>query len=128
MRILLIEDNAANAYLAQYLLEGRGHEVDVARTGAEGVALAGRGSHDAILLDLRLPDGNGCDFVPRLVPAGSRRVPVIAVSAHALAADHAKALDVGCAAFIEKPIHVASFVDQIEQIAAQTRGTGDAAP
>jgi len=128
MRILLIEDNEANAYLAQFLLERRGHVVDVARTGTEGVALAGQGGHDAILLDLRLPDGNGCDFVERLVPAGSRRVPVIAVSAHALAADHAKALDVGCAAFIEKPIQVASFVDRIEQIAAQENSDGGSAP
>jgi DNA-binding response OmpR family regulator len=101
--------------------------VDVARTGAEASRSPDR-SADAILLDLRLPDGNGCDFVERLVPAGSRRVPVIAVSAHALAADHARALDVGCAAFIEKPIHVASFVDRIEQIAAQARPTVDAGP
>jgi len=128
MRILLIEDNEANAYLAQYLLEGRGHVVDVARTGTEGVTLAGRGSHDAILLDLRLPDGNGCDFVERLVPAGAKRIPVIAVSAHAHAADHARALDVGCAAFIEKPIHVASFVDRIEHIAARTQQTVDTTP
>lgn len=118
MRILLIEDNESNAYLAQLLLERRGHVVTTARTGTEGVRLAGRGSYDAILLDLRLPDGDGCDFVAPLV-AGAGRVPVVAVSAHALAADHRRALEVGCAAFIEKPIDVASFVDRIEQIVAE---------
>ena len=117
MRILLIEDNESNAYLAQLLLERRGHVVQVARTGTAGVELARRGRYDAILLDLRLPDGNGCDFVESLRAAGSRPVPVIAVSAHAMASDQHRALDVGCVAFIEKPIDVASFVDRIEQIA-----------
>jgi CheY-like chemotaxis protein len=118
MRILLIEDNPSNAYLAQLLLERRGHVVHVARTGAGGVALAQGGVFDAILLDLRLPDGNGCDFVAELLAAGSRKVPVIAVSAHAMATDQRQAIEVGCTAYIEKPIDVASFVDRIEQVAA----------
>lgn len=121
MRILMIEDNESNAYLARFLLERSGHVVELARTGAAGVAAARRGGFDAILLDLRLPDGNGCDFVADLRAADSRRVPVIAVSAHAMAADQQRARDVGCEAFIEKPIQVASFVASIEQIAAQSR-------
>jgi CheY-like chemotaxis protein len=78
---------------------------------------------DVILLDLRLPDGDGCAFVPRLLSSAGGRAdtPVIAVSAHALAADQQRALDVGCCAFIEKPIDVASFVDRIEALAS----TGD---
>jgi CheY-like chemotaxis protein len=122
MRILLIEDNESNAYLAQLLLERRGHVVQTARTGIEGVALARGGGFDAILLDLRLPDGNGCDFVGALAAAGTTRVPVIAVSAHAMAADQRRALEVGCAAFIEKPIDVPRFVDRIEEIVALDRG------
>ncbi len=120
MRILLIEDNESNAYLAQLLLERRGHVVHVARTGAGAVGLARSADYDAILLDLRLPDGDGCDFVEALVAAGARKTPVIAVSAHAMAADQRRALDVGCAGFIEKPIDVASFVDHIEQLVARS--------
>jgi CheY-like chemotaxis protein len=120
VRILMIEDNESNAYLARFLLERRGHEVVVATTGAEGVALAGASRYDLILLDLRLPDGDGCDFVPSLVPAHpSARTPVIAVSAHALAADRARAIEVGCSAFIEKPIDVTTFADRIEKIARE---------
>lgn len=122
MRILLIEDNESNAYLAQLLLERRGHVVQTARTGIEGVALASGGDFDAILLDLRLPDGNGCDFVEALAAAGTTRVPVIAVSAHAMVADQRRALEVGCAAFIEKPIDVPRFVDRVEEIVALDRG------
>ena len=115
----MIEDNESNAYLARFLLERRGHEVVVATTGAEGVTLARTSPYDLILLDLRLPDGDGCDFVPGLVPAGAQEAtPVIAVSAHALAADRVRAIEVGCCAFIEKPIDVTTFADRIEEIAA----------
>jgi CheY-like chemotaxis protein len=115
----MIEDNESNAYLARFLLERRGHEVVVAPTGTEGVGLARASRYELILLDLRLPDGDGCDFVPGLVPPDdSDSVPVIAVSAHALAADRVRAIEVGCRAFIEKPIDVTTFVDRIEEIAA----------
>lgn len=120
MHCLLIEDNAANAYLVEVLLAHRGHEVSVARSGGEAVAMAEVGSFDVILIDLKLPDGDGCGFVPRLAPAGAcrGRVPVIAVSAHALAVDQQRALEVGCRGFIEKPIDVATFVDRVEELAA----------
>ena len=122
MRILMIEDNESNAYLARFLLERRGHEVVVAASGAEGVSVARAGRYDLILLDLRLPDGDGCDFVPGLVPPGRLDpTPVIAVSAHALAADRSRAIELGCCAFIEKPIDVTTFAQRIEEIAAGRR-------
>ena len=119
MRILMIEDNESNAYLARFLLERRGHEVVVAVTGGEGVACARTSAYDLVLLDLRLPDGDGCDFVRGIVaPEGGKIPPVVAVSAHALAADRARAIEVGCSAFIEKPIDVNTFTDRIEKIAS----------
>ncbi len=124
MRILMIEDNESNAYLARFLLERRGHEVVVAPTGNEGVALARGSRYDLILLDLRLPDGDGCDFVAALVlPGTPDPTPVIAVSAHALAADRVRAIQVGCRAFIEKPIDVTAFAERIEAIAASGNGS-----
>jgi two-component system, cell cycle response regulator DivK len=119
VRILMIEDNESNAYLARFLLERRGHEVVVAPTGGEGIALARTTDYDLILLDLRLPDGDGCDFVPGLVPPNKvNAAPIVAVSAHALAADRLRAIEVGCRAFIEKPIDVTTFADRVEEIAA----------
>ena len=92
--------------------------MSVAKSGAEAVDIAGRQRFDVILMDLKLPDGDGCIFVPRLSAAVSNDpVPVIAVSAHALAADQQRALDVGCRGFIEKPIDVATFVDRVEELA-----------
>jgi CheY-like chemotaxis protein len=121
MRCLLVEDNAANAYLVEVLLTRRGHDVRVARSGAEAVAMSRLHPFDVILIDLKLPDGDGCAFVPQLASGiwGERRVPVIAVSAHALAADQEHALEVGCRGFIEKPIDVATFVDRIEALAGE---------
>jgi CheY-like chemotaxis protein len=119
MRCLLVEDNSANAYLVEVLLAHRGHAVTVARSGAEAVRMARTRPFDVILLDLKLPDGDGCAFVPKLGPtvAGNARAPVIAVSAHALAVDQQRAFDVGCRGFIEKPIDVATFVDRVEALA-----------
>lgn len=120
MRILMIEDNESNAYLARFLLERRGHDVVVAPTGTEGVAMCRASDYDLILLDLRLPDGDGCDFVAGLATAdGARQPPIIAVSAHALATDRARAMEVGCCAFIEKPIDVTTFATRVEEVSAQ---------
>jgi CheY-like chemotaxis protein len=120
MHCLLIEDNAANAYLVEVLLTHRGHTVSIARSGAQAVAIAAAQRFDVILIDLKLPDGDGCVFVPQLAGATRRRrTPVVAVSAHALAADQQRALDVGCRGFIEKPIDVATFVDRVEALAVQ---------
>jgi CheY-like chemotaxis protein len=121
MRCLLVEDNAANAYLVEVLLTRRGHDVRVARSGAEAVAMSRLHLFDVILIDLKLPDGDGCAFVPQLASGirGERRVPVIAVSAHALAVDQEHALEVGCRGFIEKPIDVATFVDRVEALAGE---------
>ena len=83
MHCLLIEDNTANAYLVEVLLTRRGHCVNVARTGAEAVAMSRLQRFDVILIDLKLPDGDGCAFVPQLASGawGGRPAPVIAVSA-----------------------------------------------
>lgn len=118
MHCLLIEDNAANAYLVEALLKYRGHAVTTARSGSEAVAMTRAQPFDVILMDLKLPDGDGCAFVPQLLPAaGLERAPVIAVSAHGLAADQRRAFEVGCRGFIEKPIDVATFVDRVEALA-----------
>jgi two-component system cell cycle response regulator DivK len=129
MRCLLIEDNAANAYLVEVLLTRRGHDVSVARTGAEAVAISRLRPFDVILIDLKLPDGDGCAFVPQLASGiwDEPRAPVIAVSAHALAVEQQRALDVGCRGFIEKPIDVATFVERVEALAGKA-GSGNDTP
>ena len=112
VRILLIEDNETNAYLARFVLERRGHEVVEARSGAAGIEKARGGAYDAVLLDLRLPDGDGCEFVPLLTALSP--APIIVVSAHATSADRERSRQAGCAGFIEKPSDVSRFVARVE--------------
>ena len=115
-RILLIEDNEQNRYLAQFLLERRGHEVIPAATGPIGLESAVRVQPDLILLDIQLPCMDGYD-VARALKADprSRSVPIIAVTSYAMPGDREKCAEAGAEGYLEKPIHPETFVDEIER-------------
>lgn len=120
MRVLLVEDNETNAYMMTYLLESEGNDVEVAATLAEALSRADGGGHDIILLDIRLPDGEGLDVVRALrrrTPPSA--VPVIAVSSHAMTGDRAAALAAGCDEYIEKPINPDSFLAAVRRFAPE---------
>lgn len=117
MNVLIIEDNEHNLYLAQFLLEAKGHQVVGARDGKSGMALAQQRGFDVILLDIQLPDMNGHEVARILttLPDWSG-APIIAVTSFALSGDREKALTAGCTAYLEKPIDPEQFVAQIIQI------------
>ena len=79
------------------------------------MAFASEAPFDVILMDLKLPDGDGCAFVRGLRPRPEADAHASSRSVHALAVDQQRALDVGCSAFIE-PIDVATFVDRIARL------------
>jgi len=113
-RVLLVEDNAVNAYLARYVLEAAGFEVDWAANGQLGLEAAARRRPDIILMDLRMPVLDGYETTRRLkADPALRDVPVLAISAQALPEERERALAVGCAAHIGKPIDVASLAAQV---------------
>jgi two-component system, cell cycle response regulator DivK len=113
--ILVIEDNEQNLYLVTFLLEKSGYKVDAARSGPEGIELAGRIQPDLILLDIQLPMMDGYAVAQELKhnPA-LRDVPIIAVTSYAMVGDKERALGAGCVGYIEKPINPATFVSEIE--------------
>jgi two-component system, cell cycle response regulator DivK len=115
MKILLIEDNAQNRYLATFLLEARGHQVIPAESGPIGIRLAEEIRPRLILLDIQLPtmDGYSVARVLRANPALSA-IPIVAVTSYAMAGDREKALAAGCNGYLEKPINPESFVAEIE--------------
>lgn len=123
MRILMIEDNEANRYLATYLLEKAGHTVTTAPDGRTGLALATQERYDVILLDIQLPgmDGYAVARALRQVP-GLERTAVIAVTSYAMTGDREKALAAGCTGYIEKPIQPDTFVREVEALAATHDG------
>jgi len=116
--ILLIEDNDQNRYLATFLLERHGHRVVSAPDGAHGIAIARTLTPDLVLLDIQLPvmDGYAVARALRAIPALAA-TPIVAVTSFAMIGDREKALDAGCAAYIEKPIDPETFVSQLETIA-----------
>jgi CheY-like chemotaxis protein len=115
-RILLIEDNLHNRYLAKFLLEQRGHEVFQAETGPAGLALAREIRPDLILLDIQLPGMDG-HAVARSLKGSPElaSIPIIAVTSYAMAGDREKCLAAGAEGYIEKPIDPESFAAEIER-------------
>lgn len=118
-RILLVEDNENNIYLVRYLLESRGHSIEVAVSGAQALDAARRGGHALILMDIQLPDINGFE-VTRLLCAMPElcAIPIIAVTSFAMPGDRQQALDSGCRGYIEKPIDPETFADNVESYLA----------
>lgn len=109
-KILLVEDNPMNLELATDLLEAAGYVVIQAGTAEEGIKLARDESPDLILMDVGLPgmDGLEATGVLKQDPA-TKDIPVIAITAHAMKGDEEKALAVGCAGYITKPIDTREF-------------------
>jgi CheY-like chemotaxis protein len=127
MKILIIEDNSQNRYLATFLLENRGHQVVEASTGPEGIKLASQVQPDLILLDIQLPvmDGYAVAEALRQNPA-LRAVPIVAVTSYAMVGDRERVLAAGCTGYLEKPIIPETFVSEIEQyLKAQSPGGGE---
>ena len=115
-RILIIEDNEQNLYLATFLLERSGYEIVQARSGPEGIALAGRQRPDLILLDIQLPGMDGYDVAKALRRNEAvEEVPIVAVTSYAMVGDRERALASGCTGYIEKPINPETFVREIEE-------------
>ncbi len=113
-RILVVEDNPDNSDLIVDLLTLTGHEVIQATNGREGIEMARDRHPDLILMDISLPVMDGLAATeeikkdPQLNP-----VPVIALTAHAMAGDEQRALVAGCNGYITKPIDIKTFSNRI---------------
>ena len=120
-KLLYVEDNEDNVYMLTRRLARKGYDVIVARDGAEGVAMAGSQSPDLILMDLSLPVLDGWEATRRIKSAAeTQHIPVIALTAHAMAGDREKALEAGCDDFDTKPVDLDRLLGKIEaQLAAR---------
>lgn len=116
-RILLVEDNEMNRDMLSRRLERRGYEVIVAVDGEEGVARAKVDAPDIVLMDLSLPGIDGWEATRQLKAAEeTSAIPVLALTAHAMAGDREKALEAGCDDFDTKPIDLPRLVDKIDAL------------
>ena len=116
-KILLVEDNEMNREMLASRLERKGHSVIAALDGEQGLFLAGSEAPDLILMDISLPLMNGWDLT-RLLKSkeGTRHIPIIALTAHALVTDRNTALEAGCDDYHTKPIDFARLEKKIDSL------------
>jgi two-component system, cell cycle response regulator DivK len=113
-RILIVEDNELNMKLLNDLLEAHGYDVLSTGRGAVAIEWARQYHPDLILMDLQLPDVSGLDATRQLkANAETRDIPIIAVTAFAMAGDQKRALDHGCDAYVAKPIALRDFLNLV---------------
>jgi two-component system cell cycle response regulator DivK len=114
-KILLVEDNEMNRDMLSRRLIRSGYEIILAVDGAQGVAMATSAAPDLVLMDMSLPVLDGWEATRRLKgdPA-TRGLPVIALTAHAMAGDEAKAREAGCDDFDTKPVEYTRLLSKIE--------------
>jgi len=120
VKILYVEDNEDNIYMLSSRLARRGYEVVSARDGEQGIAMAQAEAPALILMDLSLPVIDGWEATRRLkAEAATQNIPVIALSAHAMAGDREKAIAAGCDDYDTKPVELPRLLEKISNLLAR---------
>ena len=116
-RILLVEDNEMNRDMLSRRLTKRGHEVVIAVDGQQGVDVASTETPEIILLDMSLPVMDGWEAARRLKsdPA-TQAIPIIALTAHAMAGDREKCIEAGCEDYDTKPVEFKRLLGKIDAL------------
>ncbi len=116
-KILLVEDNEMNRDMLSRRLQKRGFEVTIAVDGREGVNKALAETFDLILMDISLPEIDGCTATRELraVPK-TAHTPIIALTAHAMAGDRERALEAGCNDYDTKPIELERLLAKMQAL------------
>lgn len=120
--VLIVDDNERNRKLAREVLRAAGLRTVEAASGGEGITLAAEGLPDVILLDLELPDMHGTDVARELRNgAQTARVPIVALSARRYVGDSDWLLAAGFVGYLEKPIDVREFPEQVRRYCGPAR-------
>lgn len=116
-RILLVEDNEMNRDMLSRRLIRKGFDVDMAFDGKAGVEKAKAGGYDLILMDMSLPEIDGWEATRQLrASPETKAVPIIALTAHAMAGDREKALEAGCNDYDTKPIELDRLLGKMNSL------------
>jgi CheY-like chemotaxis protein len=114
-KILLVEDNEMNRDMLSRRLIRKGYEVGMAVEGLQGVEMAATGEYDLVLMDMGLPDIDGWEATRQIrAHPDVGTIPIIALTAHAMAGDREKALEAGCDDYDTKPIELPRLLGKIE--------------
>jgi CheY-like chemotaxis protein len=116
-KILLVEDNEMNRDMLSRRLERRGHQVTIAADGQQALDLAASDKPDLILMDMSLPVVSGWDATRKLkADEATRMIPVIALTAHAMAEDEKRARESGCDDYDTKPVELPRLLGKIDAL------------
>ncbi len=116
-RVLVVEDNAVNRRLVQFLLKSQGYEVWEATNAPEAFATLAERRPDVILMDIQLPVMDGLTATRKLkADPTTRDIPVVAVTSYAMKGDEAMALEAGCSAYVTKPIDKTLFLETVARM------------
>lgn len=116
-KILLVEDNELNRDMLSRRLARKGHEVSIAVNGRQGIDMARAGRFDLVLMDMSLPEIDGWETT-RLMRAAAetRTIPIIALTAHAMAGDRDRALEAGCNDYDTKPVDLERLLGKMHAL------------
>lgn len=121
-KLLFVEDNEMNRDMLTRRLEKRGYQVVLAADGATGIALANTEKPDLILMDMSLPGIDGWEASRQLkADATTAPIPIIALTAHAMAEDRERALNAGCDEYETKPVDLTNLLAKIDALLARPK-------
>jgi CheY-like chemotaxis protein len=116
-KILLVEDNEMNRDMLSRRLERKGHQVLVAMDGQQGIAIAQAETPDLILMDMSLPILDGWSATRQLKASPqTQSIPIIALTAHAMAGDQARCFEAGCDDYDTKPVEFSRLMGKIQTL------------
>ena len=117
MKVLIVEDNEMNRDMLSRRLLRKGYDVAIAVDGEEGVAMATSEAPDIILMDMDLPKIDGWEATRRIKSSDTlKRIPIIALTAHAMTGDQDRAMGAGCDDYDTKPIELPRLLGKIEEL------------
>jgi signal transduction histidine kinase/HPt (histidine-containing phosphotransfer) domain-containing protein len=129
LRILLAEDTRPNQKLVVRILQKRGHAVEVAQNGAKALELLGQQDFDVVLMDVQMPVMDGYQAtaeIRRIQDSRKSRIPVVAMTAHAMRGDEERCLAAGMDGYLAKPINAHQMIDLVERMAEDQGGRREA--
>ncbi|KAE8266131.1 hypothetical protein A4X09_0g6217 [Tilletia walkeri] len=126
--ILLAEDNVVNQKLARKILENQGHKVDIVDNGELAVMAVKKRQYDVVLMDVSMPVMGGIEATMAIrrfeASLGDERVPIVALTAHAMLGDKEKCLKAGMSAYVSKPIRRVELISTLHSLLANKKGRG----
>jgi len=127
LNVLLAEDNPVNQKLATRLLQKMGHSVTVVENGRQALAALEKNEFDVILMDIQMPEMDGLETTAEIrereKSQDGTHIPILAMTAHAMAGDRERCLEAGMDGYVSKPVNVQELVEAMENLPTRSQSS-----